>query len=61
MRAWIEYDDDINSYIEIDVFQDGEMVKSYGMRCKPLPWHMELDDIDIILESENGGRAQDDR
>lgn len=51
MRAWIENDDDINPYIQIDVFEDGEMVKSYGMKCRPLPWRLELDNIDTILYS----------
>lgn len=61
MRAWIENDDDINPYIQIDVFEDDEMVESYGMKCRPLPWRMELDDIDTILQSPSAGGQEDDR
>ena len=60
MRAWIEHDDDITPYIEIDIYEDVEMVEAIGFPCKPLQWRMELDDIDIILESTNGGRQEDD-
>ena len=50
MRAWIEHDDDINSYIEIDVFDGGEMVEAHGILCKPLSWRIELDTEDIPNE-----------
>jgi len=62
MKAWIEYDDDITSFIEIDVYdENGEMIESHGIPCRPLPWRMELDDIDILLESPSAGRKDDDR
>lgn len=47
MRAWIENDDDISPYIEIDVFEDGKMIEASGIPCKPLPWRMEFDAGDI--------------
>lgn len=61
MRAWIENDDDITPYIEIDIYDNnGELVEAHGFPCKPLPWTMELEDSDILLTSENGGKDQDD-
>ena len=60
MRAWIENDDDITCFIEIDVFENGEMIEAHGIPCRPLPWRMELDDIDIILESPSAGGQEDD-
>lgn len=60
MRAWIENDDDITCFIEIDVFENGEMIEAHGFQCRPLPWRMELEDSDIILTSENGGEQDDD-
>ena len=60
MRAWIENDDDITCFIEIDVYEDGKMIEAHGIPCRPLPWRMELDDIDIILESPSAGRQEDD-
>lgn len=61
MRAWIEHDDDITCFIELDVYdENGVMIEAHGIQCRPLPWRMEFDDIDIMLTSENGGRAQDD-
>lgn len=60
MRAWIENDDDITPYIEIDIYENGEMVEAIGFPCKPLPWRMEFDDIDTILESPSAGEQIDD-
>lgn len=60
MRAWIENDDDITCFIEIDVYEDGKMIEAHGIQCRPLPWRMELDDIDTILESPSAGRQEDD-
>ena len=60
MRAWIENDDDITCFIEIDVYEDGKMIEAHGIPCRPLPWRMELDDIDIILESPSAGRQIND-
>lgn len=61
MRAWIENDDDITCFIEIDVYdENGEMIEAHGIQCRPLPWRMELDDIDTILESPSAGRQEDD-
>lgn len=61
MRAWIEHDDDITCFIELDVYdENGKMIEAHGIPCRPLPWRMELDDIDIILTSENGGRQDGD-
>ena len=60
MRAWIENDDDITCFIELDVYENGEMIEAHGIPCRPLPWRMELDDIDIILESPSAGRQIND-
>ena len=60
MRAWIENDDDITCFIEIDVYENGEMIEAHGIQCRPLPWRMELDNIDTILESPSAGRQEDD-
>jgi hypothetical protein len=57
MRAWIENDDDITCFIEIDVYDaDGNMIEAHGIQCRPLPWRMELDEFDIIMTSQNGGK-----
>ena len=62
MRAWIENDDDITPFIEIDVYdKNGVMIEAHGIPCRPLPWRMELDNIDIILESPSAGGQEDDR
>lgn len=62
MRAWIENDDDITPFIEIDVYdKNGVMIEAHGIQCRPLPWRMELDNIDIILESPSAGGQEDDR
>lgn len=48
MRAWIENDDDITPYIEIDVYDaDGNMIEATGFPCKPLPWRIEFDTEEI--------------
>lgn len=60
MRAWIENDDDITCFIELDVYENGEMIEAHGIQCRPLPWRMELDDIDTILESPSAGRQIND-
>ena len=60
MRAWIENDDDITCFIEIDVYENGEMIEAHGIQCRPLPWRMELDNIDTILESPSAGRQIND-
>lgn len=60
MRAWIENDDDITCFIEIDVYEDGKMIEAHGIQCRPLPWRMEFDDIDTILESPSAGEQIDD-
>lgn len=60
MRAWIENDDDITCFIEIDVYEGGEMVEAHGIQCRPLPWRIELETNDILLNSQVGGRSQDD-
>lgn len=57
MRAWIENDDDITPFIEIDVYdENGVMIEAHGIQCRPLPWRMELDDFDIVMTSQNGGK-----
>ncbi len=57
MRAWIENDDDITPFIEIDVYDaDGNMIEAHGIQCRPLPWRMELDGFDIVMTSQNGGK-----
>jgi hypothetical protein len=61
MRAWIENDDDITPYVEIDVYEGGEMVEATGFQMKPLPWRIEFDTDDIhdaiIIEDDE---EQDD-
>lgn len=52
MRAWIENDDDITCFIEIDVYEGGEMVEAHGIPCRPLPWRIEFDTIDVIDEEQ---------
>lgn len=47
MRAWIENDDDITCFIEIDVYEDGKMIEAHGIQCRPLPWRIEFDNEDI--------------
>ncbi len=47
MRAWIENDDDITCFIEIDVYEDGKMIEAHGIQCRPLPWRIEFDPEDI--------------
>lgn len=57
MRAWIENDDDITPFIEIDVYdENGVMIEAHGIQCRPLPWRLELDDIDAILESPSANK-----
>jgi len=53
MRAWIEPDDDITCFIEIDVYENGKMVEAHGIQCRPLPWRIELDGLDIVAQSGN--------
>jgi hypothetical protein len=53
MRAWIENDDDITCFIEIDVYEGGEIVEAHGIPCRPLPWHIEFDTIDVIDEEQD--------
>lgn len=48
MRAWIENDDDITPFIEIDVYdENGVMIEAHGIQCRPLPWRIEFDPEDI--------------
>lgn len=48
MRAWIENDDDITCFIEIDVYdENGKMIEAHGIQCRPLPWRIELDSEDM--------------
>lgn len=54
MRAWIENDDDITCFIEIDVYENGEMVEAHGFPCKPLPWRIEFDNEDIHGRTTTG-------
>jgi hypothetical protein len=60
MRAWIENDDDITPFIEIDVYDaDGNMIEAHGIQCRPLPWRMELDGFDIVMTSQNGRKEEE--
>ena len=59
MRAWIENDDDITPFIEIDVYENGEMIEAHGIQCRPLPWRLELDDVDAILHSPSANKEID--
>ena len=35
MRAWIENDDDITPFIEIDVYdENGVMIEAHGIQCR---------------------------
>lgn len=48
MRAWIENDDDITPFIELDVYdEDGTLIEAHGIQCRPLPWRIELDADEI--------------
>lgn len=61
MRAYIENDDDITPYIEIDIYENGELIEANGFPCKPLPWRMELDNFDVKMMSKDGGKNDNDR
>lgn len=59
MRAWIENDDDITPYVEIDVYEGGEMVEAIGFQMRPLPWRIEFDTIDVIADAIDTEWMQD--
>ena len=60
MRAWIENDDDITPYVEIDIYEGGEMVEAIGFPMRPLPWRIEFDTRDVIADGIDTEWMQDD-
>ena len=56
MRAWIENDDDITPYVEIDVYENGEMIEAHGFQMRPLPWRIEMDAEEIRDAVYEGGQ-----
>ena len=47
MRAWIEYNDDQTYHIDIDEYENGQLVKATSYLHRPLQWTIEeLEPID---------------
>ena len=60
MRAWIENDDDITPYVEIDVYEGGGMIEAHGFQMRPLPWRIEFDTIEFIADAIDTEWMQDE-
>lgn len=57
MRAYIEREDEEFPTAMIEKRdEEGNIIEVTAWLTAPKSWYMELDDIDIILNSENGGK-----